>query len=66
MYRSCDPDDRQCQSERRYYQTDYSRPAPRALDPRPNPTPTPTATPRPTPTPTPVPTPRPTPALYVY
>ena len=54
----CDPDDRQCQNERRYYQTDYSKPSP--LDPRPTPRPTPPRPPGPTPPQPPGPTtPRP-------
>ena len=37
MYRSCEPDDRACQNERRYFQKDYSRPNPFDL-PTPKPT----------------------------
>ena len=69
MYRSCEPDDRACQNERRYFQKDYSRPNPFDL-PTPKPTsgetpkftaPTPKSTttpPRPDPTTS---TPNPTP-----
>lgn len=58
----CDPDDRQCQNVRRYYQSDFKRPNPYDKVPTPAPTanPPPPDTPGPAPTP-PAPNPAPTP-----